>query len=113
MSEPTKPETAGCDRGLRAEIAGIFYRELGDMVNRDYLIDALMPAIESAADTARADALAVCAALLGKVLDYWDGRPSASIGQHIEADLRDVLRAIEGDRDHNRTRVLPPEGSAP
>lgn len=101
-------DSADSDRGLRAEIAEVTYRELGDMVNRDYLIDALMPVIESAVDAARADALAVCAALLGKVLDYWDGRPSATIGQHIKADLRDVLRAIEGDLDHNRNRVTPP-----
>ena len=53
------------------------------------------------AQRARTEALGICAALLGKVVDYWDGRPTEHHGHHIEADLRDVLRAIEADRDHD------------
>lgn len=35
------------DDALRREIAEVVYRELGDMVNRDYLIDALMHVVET------------------------------------------------------------------
>lgn len=59
--------------------------------------------VDAAGDRVRADALAICAALLRKVVDYWDGRPlSTGHGVHLYADLVDVLRAIEADRDHNR-----------
>lgn len=38
---------------LRPEIAEVVYRELGDMVNRDYLIDALVPVVAAAVAEAR------------------------------------------------------------
>lgn len=51
----------------------------------------------------RAEALDVCAALLDRVVTYWGGRPlSAGHGVNLYADVRDVLRGIERDRDHNR-----------
>ena len=50
----------------------------------------------------RAEALEVCALLLGKVRDYWDGRPAQHHGHHIYADLLDVLKGIEADARHNR-----------
>ncbi len=62
---------------------------------------------------ARAEALDVAAILLGRVVDYWDGRPLAGHGEHIYADLRDVLAGIKRDADHNRTkrgRVTPDGG---
>ena len=52
---------------------------------------------------ARAEALDVAALLLSKVVDYWDGRPTTIHGQHIYADMRDVLAGIKGDAEHNRT----------
>ena len=51
---------------------------------------------------ARAEALEVAALMLSKVVDYWDGRPVTMHGQHIYADLRDVLAGIEADAAHNR-----------
>jgi hypothetical protein len=36
--------------------------------------------------------------LLRKVRDYWDGRPHGGHGDHIYADVCDVLRAIEPAR---------------
>ena len=38
--------------------------------------------------------LAVAEYLLRQVVDYWDGRPLTHHGDHIYADLLDVLRAI-------------------
>ena len=67
--------------------------------------DALAPLLAGWLAEARAEALDVAAALLGRVVDYWDGRPTQHHGHHIEADLRDVLRAIERDRDHNRAAL--------
>jgi len=45
-------------------------------------------------DDAKSEGLAVAADMLGKVVDYWDGRPTRLHGEHIEADIRDVLKAI-------------------
>ena len=42
----------------------------------------------------RGEGLALAADLLRKVVDYWDGRPTTHHGDHIYADLRDVLKAI-------------------
>lgn len=50
----------------------------------------------------RAEALSVAAGLLRVVVDYWDGRPVRGHGEHIYADLRDALRVIERDAEHNR-----------
>lgn len=41
-----------------------------------------------------ADGLAVAERLLRQVVDYWDGRPLTHHGDHIYADMCDVLRAI-------------------
>lgn len=54
---------------------------------------------EESRGAAMSEGLAVAEHLLRKVADYWDGRPLAGHGQHIYADLLDVLNAItpEGD----------------
>lgn len=54
----------------------------------------------------RAEGLAVAKSLLRKVVAYWDGRPLAHHGDHIYADLRDVLRAIT---PADRTETEPKE----
>ena len=56
---------------------------------------------------ATANTLAVAGVLLGKVADYWDGRPLTHHGAHIYADLTDVLRAIRADEQHNLDRLAP------
>lgn len=43
---------------------------------------------------AREEGLALAEGLLRKVMDYWDGRPLKLHGEHIWADLVDVLNAI-------------------
>lgn len=41
----TTPQPTQRD-ALRQEVSEVVYRELGDMVNRDYLIDALMSVLD-------------------------------------------------------------------
>ena len=59
---------------------------------------------------ATANTLAVAGVLLGKVADYWDGRPLTHHGDHIYADLVDVLRAVRADEQHNLDRLAPKAG---
>lgn len=81
--------------------------------HRKHMADALVPLLErrerEVKAAGRAEALGIAADLLGRVVDYWDGRPTEHHGHHIEADLRDVLRAIERDRDHNRADAITTE----
>jgi hypothetical protein len=73
----------------------------GEQVGQSVENDAL----DRARAEGRAEALEVAALLLGKVRDYWAGRPVEHHGHHIYADMLDVLRGIEADARHNRTRV--------
>lgn len=43
---------------------------------------------------AHSECIKTAADLLGKVVDYWEGRPLTHHGEHIYADLRDVLLAL-------------------
>lgn len=83
----------------RAEVAEVIYRELGDMVNRDYLIDALAPAVaQILADRERDQRAALLARLRDEdvveaaleavvdVRDRYDRLPT-------DADSWDVARA--------------------
>ena len=56
---------------LRQEVAAVVYRELGDMVNRDYLIDGLMSVIE---DMARAWDEGYLSAMNGNLWNPHGGR---------------------------------------
>jgi hypothetical protein len=44
------PGLAAVLAAVREEVSEVVYRELGDMVNRDYLIDALMSVISHRVD---------------------------------------------------------------
>jgi alkanesulfonate monooxygenase SsuD/methylene tetrahydromethanopterin reductase-like flavin-dependent oxidoreductase (luciferase family) len=59
-----------------------------------------------------ADGLAIAQRLLEAVRDYWDGRPLTHHGQHIHADLMDVLRAITPAHDPAEVPAEVPGQSA-
>ena len=86
----TEEQTAEKDAGLRTEIAEVVYRELGDMVNRDYLIDALMPVV--------AEACAHALILAAQFIEYdmakaWGGTTAwFSTGNKVADVVADVLR---------------------
>ena len=54
---------------------------------------------EQAVNEARTEGVEAVTTLLRKVVDYWDGPPTANHGDHIYADLRDVLRAFTPAED--------------
>ena len=59
----------------------------------------------------RSEALSVAAAILQRIVGYWEGRPLTHHGDHIHADLVDALRAIEADAEHNRADRIENEGA--
>src|SRR5689334_5623528 len=117
MSDMNVPPSAGKDAGLREEIAEVVYRELGSMVNRDYLIDALLPVVLAEAAHLESPLVASIKALADKweAQEYKPGAfyPEASAyaqGRDNQAefcadDLRELLAdtpltpALGGDDD--------------
>jgi hypothetical protein len=56
---------------------------------------------DQAINEARTEGVEAVTTLLRKVVDYWDGRPTTHHGDHIYADLRDVLRAFTPAKDES------------
>lgn len=65
--------------------------------------------VERLEDKGRAEGLTGAAISLQRIVDYWDGRPLRMHGEHIHADVLDVLRAIRADASRLLADTRPAE----